>query len=66
VPIFPSTDRTDPTMNKGVLAVLVVFFGFWMFTDPHGLAVFTQSTGDAVWGWGQQLFTSLIEFLDAL
>ena len=25
-------------MNKGVLAVLVVFFGFWMFTDPHGLA----------------------------
>jgi hypothetical protein len=53
-------------MNKGVLAVLVVFFGFWMFTDPHGLAGFTQSTGDAVWGWGQQLFTSLIEFLGDL
>ena len=31
-------------MNKGVLAVVVLFFGFWMFTDPHGLAGFTQST----------------------
>ena len=44
-------------MNKGVLAVLVVFFGFWMFTDPHGLADFTSSSGDALWGWGQELFT---------
>ena len=34
-------------MNKGVLAVLAVFFGFWLFTDPHGLATFTQSTGDS-------------------
>ncbi|WP_157544624.1 hypothetical protein [Nocardioides halotolerans] len=53
-------------MNKGVLAVLVVFFGFWMFTDPHGLADFTQATGDSVGGWGQQLFSSLIEFLGDL
>jgi hypothetical protein len=53
-------------MNKGVLAAVVVFFGFWMFTDPHGLAGFTQSTGDAVWAWGQQLMTSLIEFLGDL
>ena len=42
-------------MNKGVLAVVVVFFGFWLFTDRHGLATFTQSTGDAVW-WGEKLF----------
>jgi hypothetical protein len=53
-------------MNKGVLAVVVVFFGFWLFTDPHGLADFTQATGDSMWGWGQQLFTSLIEFLGDL
>ena len=53
-------------MNKGVFAVLVVFFGFWMFTDPHGLAHFTQSTGDSVADWGKQLFTSLIEFLGDL
>ena len=53
-------------MNKGVLAVIVVFFGFWMFTDPHGLAGFTQSTGDAVWGSAEQLFTSLIAFVGDL
>jgi hypothetical protein len=53
-------------MNKGVLAVVVVFFGFWMFTDPHGLAEFTQSSGDSIAGWGKQLFTSLIEFLGDL
>ena len=53
-------------MNKGVLAVVVVFFGFWLFTDPHGLADFTGSAGDAVWGWAQELFTSLIAFLGDL
>jgi hypothetical protein len=53
-------------MNKGVLAVLVVFFGFWMFTDPSGLADFTSSSGDALWGWGQELFSSVIEFLGDL
>lgn len=53
-------------MNKGVLAVVVVFFGFWLFTDPHGLAGFTQSTGDAVGNWGEKLFNSVIEFLGDL
>jgi hypothetical protein len=53
-------------MNKGVLAVVVVFFGFWMFTDPHGMAQFTQSSSDSVSAWGQKLFNSLIEFLGDL
>ena len=53
-------------MNKGVLVVLVVFFGFWLFTDPHGLAGFTERPRDAVWGWGEKLFNSLIEFLGDL
>ena len=53
-------------MNKGVLAVLAVFFGFWLFTDPHGLATFTQSTGDSVSNWGEKLFNSVIEFLGDL
>jgi hypothetical protein len=53
-------------MNKGVLAAVVVFFGFWLFTDPHGLASFTETTADAVMGWGQQLFNSLIAFLGDL
>jgi hypothetical protein len=53
-------------MNKGVIAVLVVFFGFWLFTDPSGLADFTRSTGDAVSGWGEKLFSSVIQFIGDL
>ena len=53
-------------MNKGVLAVVVVFFGFWLFTDPDGLAGFTQTSADTLWGWTQQLFTSVIEFVGEL
>jgi len=34
-----------------------------MFTDPHGLADFTSSSGDSLWAWGQQLFTSLMGYL---
>ncbi len=53
-------------MNKGVIAVIAVFFAFWMFTDPHGLADFTGSAGDALWGWTQELFTSVIDFVGDL
>jgi hypothetical protein len=53
-------------MNKGVIAVIAVFFAFWMFTDPSGLASFAGNTGDALWGWTQKLFTSVIEFVDEL
>src|ERR1700733_9856652 len=67
VPVpLPQHDRTDLTMNKGVLAVVVVFFGFWLFTDPHGLAPFTQPTGDAASNWGEKLFNSVIEYLGDL
>jgi hypothetical protein len=52
--------------KKVVTVVVIVFLGFWMFTDPHGLAQFTQSTGDSVAGWGQKLFNSLIAFLGDL
>ena len=53
-------------MNKGVVAVLVVFFGFWLFTDPHGLAGFTESSAAALSGWGEKLFHHVIEFLGDL
>ena len=32
------------------LALLVVFLGFWMFTDPSGLAVAGKEGGSAAWG----------------
>ena len=36
-------------MKKAILAVVVVFLGFWMFTDPSGLADAAQSAGGQTW-----------------
>jgi hypothetical protein len=56
-----------PVMVKKLLLVLVVvFLGFWMFTDPHGLAHATRSGAGRTWDLSQQMFTSLIQFLRAL
>ncbi len=52
--------------KKVLVALVIVFLGFWMFTDPSGLASFAGNTGDALWGWTQELFTSVIEFVDEL
>ena len=46
--------------------MIVVFFAYWMFTDPHGLADFTGAAGDALWGWTQELFTAVIDFVGDL
>jgi hypothetical protein len=53
-------------MKKLVLAVVVVFLGFWLFTDPDGLANATTSSADAIWGGAQALFSSVIEFIGEL
>lgn len=52
--------------KKALLVVVVVFLGFWMFTDPHGLAVATKQTGGQAWSLSQQLFTAVIHFVHAL
>ncbi len=44
------------------LALVVVFLGFWMFTDPDGLA---DSSG-ALWGATTQLFSAVIRFFGEL
>ncbi|WP_205470957.1 hypothetical protein [Nocardioides sp. SYSU D00038] len=53
-------------MQKAVVAILVVFLGFWMFTDPSGLADAAQSAGGGLWTWTQDLFRALIDFLGEL
>jgi hypothetical protein len=50
-------------MNKAVLVLLVVFFGFWMVTDPHGLADSAQRAGGQGAEWAGDLFTALITFV---
>ena len=52
--------------KKAVIALLVVFLGFWMFTDPDGLATAASSGADQTWTLAQQLFTAVIDFVGAL
>lgn len=53
-------------MKKALVAVVVVFLGFWMFTDPGGLADTLQAGGEQTWTLTQQLFAAVIDFLGAL
>ena len=53
-------------VKKVVIALVVVFLGFWMFTDPNGLAAAARAAADQGWTLAQQLFTAIIDFVGAL
>ncbi|HET7072038.1 MAG TPA: hypothetical protein VFI40_14530 [Nocardioides sp.] len=53
-------------VKKLVLVLVVLFLGFWMFTDPHGLAHATKDSAGQTWDLSTQLFTAVIKFLHAL
>ena len=50
-------------MNKAIIVLLVVFVGFWMVTDPHGLAQSAHKAGSHGADLTQDLFQSVITFL---
>lgn len=52
--------------KKLLVLLLVVFMGFWLFTDPNGLAHTATSTAETGWGLLSQLFSSLISFFTSL
>lgn len=52
--------------RKSVIALLVVFLGFWMFTDPDGLADAAAVGAGQTWSLARQLFTAVIDFVGAL
>lgn len=52
--------------KKAVLAVAVVFLGFWMFTDPDGLAQAGKAGAGQTWSLAEQLFGAVIDFVGAL
>ena len=52
--------------KKLLLVLAVVFLGFWMFTDPRGLADAAGTSADAAWAMATQLFQALIRFFSAL
>lgn len=52
--------------KKAVLALIVVFLGFWMFTDPSGLADAAKAGGTQTWELAEDLFRAVIRFFGAL
>ncbi len=52
--------------KKAILALLVVFLGFWMFTDPDGLAEAAESTASTLWDLLVDLFEAVIAFFGEL
>lgn len=52
--------------KKGVLLVVVLFLGFYMFTDPRGLADLADASGSKSWDLTTQFFEATIRFLNEL
>jgi hypothetical protein len=53
-------------LKKGMVALVVVFIGFYMFTEPNGLAQTSKDGAGALWDALTTLFGALIDFLDAI
>ncbi|GAB3090064.1 hypothetical protein GCM10027215_40360 [Nocardioides zeae] len=53
-------------VKKVILLLLVVFLGFWMFTDPQGLAATAREGGGGAWDGLVSVFEATIRFLGAL
>ncbi len=49
--------------KKIVVIVIVVFIGFWMISDPSGLADISETLLVEGWDLTTQLFSGLIDFL---
>jgi hypothetical protein len=58
--------RCGVNTKKLLLVLLVVFLGWWMFTDPDGLA--DSAVAAAEWAWSVlvTLFQGMIRFVDEL
>lgn len=52
--------------KKGVLVVIVLFLGFYMFQDPSGLADLAGRAADSGWSMTTQFFDATIRFLNEL
>jgi hypothetical protein len=52
-------------LKKGMVVLVVVFIGFYMFTDPNGLAQTTKDGGGALWTALTSLFGALIDFINS-
>jgi hypothetical protein len=49
--------------KKLMLGLVVLFVGFWLFTDPSGLADAVRGAGGQIWNLATQLFGAVIKFI---
>lgn len=56
----------DGVTKKLIILVVVVFLGFWMFTDPRGLADLAKDGSGKGWELTTDLFSATIDFLKQL
>jgi hypothetical protein len=53
-------------VRKGLVLLVVVFIGFYMFNDPNGLADVVKRGGGNLWEGLKNLFAAMIDFLNAI
>jgi hypothetical protein len=53
-------------LRKGIVLLVIIFIGFYMFNDPDGLAQVVKEGGGNLKDGLQNLFTALIDFLNAV
>ncbi len=53
-------------MKKAAIIVVVLFIGFYLLTEPVGLADVASNGGSAIWKLATQFFKAVIDFLNAL
>lgn len=53
-------------MKKALIALVVVFLGFWLITDPRGLADAAGRGGGQIVDLGGRLFDAIIAFINEL
>lgn len=52
--------------KKVIALVVIVFLGFWMFTDPDGLAETSKSAAGNGWDLTTDAFSGVIDFVGAM
>ena len=53
-------------LRKGLMIIIVLFIGYYLFTNPAGLASTARDGGSALWDALTGLFDTLIRFINAL
>lgn len=53
-------------MKKAIIVLVVLFLGFWMFTNPRSLADASQSAGSQTISMTGDFFQAVIRFVGEL